>query len=76
MLKVMLKEEGASDFVAASIFPFVYDQELGTYAWDKSPLGKAQLAGKERLKECYRIIKAANDDLPSSRRFDIPEVEL
>lgn len=76
MLKVMLKEEGASDFVAASIFPFVYDQELGTYAWDKSPLGKAQLAGEERLKECYRIIKAANDGRPGPKKFDIPEVEL
>ena len=76
MLKTMLAEDGAENFVTASILPFVYDIERGAYAWDASPFGKKQLAGEERLKECYRVIKAANDKRPSSRQFDIPDVEL
>ena len=76
MLKTMLKEDGAGNFIAESIFPFVYNIENGTYEWDSSPFGTKQLSGEERLKECYRIIKAANDKRPLSRRFDIPEVEL
>ena len=76
MLKTMLKEDGAENFIAESIFPFTYDKENGTYAWDKAPFGEKQLAGEERLKECYRIIKAANDKRPLSRRFDIPEVDV
>ena len=76
MLKTMLKEDGSTEFVAASILPFVYDRENGTYAWDGTPSGKERLSGEERLKECYRAIKAANDKRPESRRFDIPEVEL
>lgn len=76
MLKTMLKEDGAADFIAESILPFVYDAANNTFAWDNSPFGTKQLSGEERLKECYRIIKAANDKRPASRRFDIPEVEL
>lgn len=76
MLKTMLKEDGAENFIAESIFPFVYNTVSGTYEWDNSSFGTKQLAGEERLKECYRIIKAANDKRPLSRRFDIPEVEL
>lgn len=76
MLKTMMKEDGAENFIAESIFPFTYDKENDTYAWDKSPFGTKQLAGEERLKECYRIIKAANDKRPSSRKFDIPEVAI
>ena len=76
MLKTMLKEDGAANFITESIFPFVYNAENGTYEWDKSPFGTKQLSGEERLKECYRIIKAANDKRPESRRYDIPEVEL
>jgi hypothetical protein len=76
MLKTMLKEDGAENFITASIIPFIYDTEKGTYAWDKSPFGKKQLSGEERLKECYRIIKAANDKRPDQRKFDIPDVPL
>ena len=76
MLKTMLREDGAENFIAESIFPFTYDKENDTYAWDNSPFGTKQLAGEERLKECYRIIKAANDKRPASRKFDIPEVEI
>lgn len=76
MLKTMLKEDGAEEFVVASILPFVCDNENGTWAWDSTPLGTKQLAGEERLKECYRIIRDANNRRPLSRRFDIPEVEL
>lgn len=76
MLKTMLKEDGAENFLAASLLPFVYDSATGSYAWDNTPLGVKQLSGEERLKECYRIIKAANDKRPSSRQFDIPDVEL
>ena len=60
MLKTMLREDGAENFIAESIFPFTYDKENNTYAWDNSPFGTKQLAGEERLKECYRIIKAAS----------------
>lgn len=76
MLKTIMKEDGAEHFVAASLLPFIYDRTTGTYAWDNSPLGTQQFTGEARLKECYRLIKAANDKRPASRRFDIPEVEL
>lgn len=76
MLKTVLQAEGADNFVAASLLPFVYDEQNKSYAWDNSPLGPNQLAGEERLKECYRIIKQANDRRPSVMRFDIPEVEI
>lgn len=76
MLKTMAKEEGEGSFIAASVFPFVYDIENATFGWDPTPLGANGLAGESRLKECYSIIKAANDKRPSSKRFDIPEVEL
>ena len=76
MLKTMLKEDSSANFITESITPFVYDVAANTYAWDASPFGVAQLSGEERLKECYRIIKAANDKRPPSRRFDIPTVAL
>lgn len=76
MLMSMLEEEGSDNFITESILPFIYDVERATYAWDNSPFGEKQLAGEERLKECYRIIKAKNDSAPPSRRFDIPTVAL
>lgn len=76
MLKEMAKADGAENFIVASVLPFVYDAKNATYDWDPTPLGKNGLVGEERLKECYRIIKAANDKRPASRKFDIPEVEL
>ncbi len=76
MLKTMMKDDGAGNFIAASILPFIYDKANNRYVWDESPFGKKQLSGEERLKECYRIIKAANDKRPESRRYDIPDVEL
>ena len=76
MLKTMAKEDGEENFIAASILPFAYDSANGTFCWDSSKLGKNGLSGEERLKECYRVIKAANDKRPASRRFDIPDVEL
>ena len=76
MLKTMMKDDGADMFIAASILPFMYDTATGTYTWDPTPLGTKELVGEERLKECYRLIKAANDKRPASRRYDIPEVEL
>ena len=76
MLKTMLKEDGAADFITESILPFRYDSVNNTFVWDDSCFGKKQLSGEERLKECYRIIKAANDKRPESRRYDIPDVEL
>ena len=74
MIKEVAKVEDADTFIAASLFPFVYDVEAGTYSWDTTPVGPNQLVGEERIKECYRIIKAANDKRYS--KFDIPEVEL
>ena len=76
MLKTVMKDDGEPNFIAASLLPFVYLPEQGTYAWDHSPFGTKQLAGEERLKECYRLIKAANDKRPSAKRFDIPDVSL
>ena len=76
MLVTMLAVDGADYFITESLLPFVYDVENATFAWDKSPFGEKQLAGEERLKECYRIIKAKNDSRPPSRRFDIPTVAL
>ena len=76
MLQTMLAEDGADNFITESILPFVYDKENETYAWDNSPFGEKQLSGEERLKECYRLIKAANDKRPSTKRFDIPDVSL
>lgn len=76
MLNTMMKEDGAESFIAESIFPFIYDKENSTYAWDESQFGTKQLSGEERLKECYRVIKAANKNRPPSRRFDIPDVDI
>jgi hypothetical protein len=76
MLKTVMKDDGAENFITESILPFVYDKENNTYAWDSSLFGTKQLAGEERFKECYRLIKAANDKRPPTRRFDIPEVAL
>jgi hypothetical protein len=76
MLKTVMKDDGADNFITESVLPFVYDKESNTYAWDSSLFGTKQLAGEERLKECYRLIKAANDKRPPIRQFDIPEVTL
>lgn len=76
MMKQMMKNDGAGNFVAASIFPFVYDKGNASYAWDDTQFGVKQLAGEERLKECYRVIKAANDKRPPVKQFDIPDVAL
>ena len=76
MLKTMMNKEGTEDFVAASLLPFIYDMEQGTYAWDPSPLGKNQLVGEERLKECYRIIKAEYAMWEGFVDYEIPDVDL
>ena len=76
MLQTMIAAEGSEDFVAASIFPFIYKKEDNCFDWDQSPLGKNGLSGEERLKECYRIIKAKNDKRPKPIKYDIPEVAL
>ncbi|MBO5865954.1 MAG: DUF4843 domain-containing protein [Bacteroidaceae bacterium] len=76
ILKQVMKKDGGDNFVAASILPFVYDKENGTYAWDDSPFGVEKLSGKERLKECYSIVKAANEKRQPEERFDIPDVDL
>ena len=72
MIREMAKVESTAPFIAASIFPFVLNGD--TCNWDPTPIGPNQLAGEDRIKECYRIIKAANDTRYS--KFDIPEVEL
>lgn len=76
ILKEIMKKDGAENFVAASIFPFVYNKENNTYSWDNTPFGEKELSGEERLKECYRIVRKANNSFPSSMRHDIPEVAL
>lgn len=76
MLKTMMKDDGSENFITESILPFRYDKEKATFTWDSSSFGRKQLSGEERLKECYRIIKAANDNRHESLRYDIPEVDL
>ncbi len=79
MLTTMMAAEGSENFIAASILPFIYNKENNTFAWDESPLGINSFAGEERLKECYRIIKAKYDKLPNSKKNNvgvIPDVEL
>lgn len=76
MLKTMMEVDGTATFIAASLLPFTHDSATGSYGWDPTPIGTDQLAGEERLKECYRIIKAKNDKRPDTRKYDIPEVEL
>lgn len=72
MVREMEKVENTEPFIAASIFPFVLNGD--TCNWDPTPIGPNQLTGEERIKECYRIIKAANDK--ALIKQDIPEVEL
>lgn len=74
MIREMTKVEDTEPFIAASIFPFVLHGD--TCNWDPTPIGPNQLAGEDRIQECYCIIKAANDKLREDLRFDIPEVEL
>lgn len=76
MMQAMIEEEGSEKFMAASIFPFIYNIETHSYGWDQSPLGENQLSGEERLKECYRIIRSKNNSRPKPLRFEIPEVAL
>ena len=72
----MMKEDGEENFVAASLLPFVRNVDAGTYEWDTTQLGTKNLAGEERIKECYRIIKAKNDSNPPSRRHDFPKLDI
>ncbi len=77
ILQRMVEQDGAENFVAASVFPFI---KVGdTYVWDETPFGEKQLRGEERIKECYRIVKAKYDGLPSrikERIGLIPDVSL
>lgn len=69
MIKTMMDNDGAEDFVAATILPF--KMQGNSFTWDETA------GGEERLKECYKIIKAKNDKIrPAKDRFDIPEVTL
>jgi hypothetical protein len=74
MVREMQEVENTEPFIAASIFPFVLNGD--TCNWDPTPIGPNQLAGEDRIQECYGIIKAANDKLREELRYDIPEVEL
>lgn len=71
MLYTMIdKDGGADNFNAASILPFTIDAENNSYGWDETA------GGEERLKECYKAIRDANNRRPAALRVDIPEVEL
>ena len=72
MVREMEKVENTEPFIAASIFPFVLNGD--TCNWDPTPIGPNQLTGEERIKECYRIIKTANDK--RAKPFDMPKIEL
>lgn len=76
MLKTIMKEDGEDSFIAASLFPFLYDKEQNTWGWDESSFGTGMLTGEARFKACYRIIKAANNKRPPSKRYSIPDVPL
>ena len=67
MLFTMIDVDGADNFVAASLLPFAIKDN--GYTWDETA------GGEERLKECYKKIKAANDRRPVGK-FDIPEGAL
>ena len=73
MIREMAKVENKEPFIAASIFPFFLNGD--TCNWDPTRVGPNQLKGEDRIKECYGIIKKANEKL-GDYRFDIPEVEL
>lgn len=71
MLKSVMKKVGSANFVAAEILPFTISNDGNGYGWDES------VGGEEKLKECYRIIKAEFDSAPSGiYKFEIPEVNL
>ncbi|MBQ5617411.1 MAG: hypothetical protein IIU90_06650, partial [Bacteroidaceae bacterium] len=71
MLKTIIDLDGGADnFNPASILPFTFDAENNSYGWDET------VGGEERLKECYRAIKKANDSKPEFLRVDIPDVKL
>lgn len=77
ILQRVAEDDGAENFVAASVLPFVKDGD--TYAWDETPFGEKQLSGEQRLKECYRIVKTKYDSLPSRLKEKvgiIPDVQL
>ena len=67
MLYTMIDVDGVDNFVAASILPFAIKDN--GYTWDET------VGGEERLIECYKKIKAANDRRPDFLgKYDIPEV--
>ena len=64
MIKTMTKNEGTEDFVIATILPFTINGN--GYGWDET------VGGEERLKQCYKIIKADRQSI----KYKIPNVEL
>ena len=79
MLQKMLEKDGSEEFVAASLFPFICNEEGNGYTYDQVTVGNEQLDGEERLKECYRIIKAKYDTSPDGIKEKIgiiPEVPI
>ena len=62
MLKKILEKDGSEEFVAASLFPFICNEEGNGYTYDQVTVGNKQLNGEVRLKECYRIIKEKYDE--------------
>lgn len=68
MIKTMMDYDGIDNFVVATILPFTIEGK--GYGWDET------VGGEERLKECYKTIKAKNDKRPKPLRHDIPEVVL
>ena len=64
IIKTILKKEGSENFVVATILPFIITEN--GYGWDE------KLNGKERLKECYKIITEKKANV---KRYKIPEVD-
>ncbi len=71
MIKTWLKHKGTQDFVLVQMFPvkFTWGDTDEVGMWDDS------INGEEQIKECYRVFKAAYDQLTDAS-FTFPEVSL
>lgn len=71
MLEAMMTERGTENFIIAELFPFTADLANYTWSWD------ASAGGEEKIKECYKIIKAAYDKVPAGIfDFTFPELNI
>lgn len=71
MLTSMMTARGTENFVIAELFPFIANPADYTWSWDDT------VGGEEKIKECYKIIKAAYDNAPAGiYKFTFPELDI